>query len=48
LRPLFPTVAERNADVTDQDVRPRYLGFVYATTSLAYIAGPIAGELIAE
>jgi MFS transporter, DHA1 family, tetracycline resistance protein len=36
------------ADVTDQDERPRYLGFVYATTSLAYIAGPIVGGLIAE
>ena len=36
------------ADVTNQNERPRYLGYVYATTSLAYIAGPLAGGLIAE
>ena len=36
------------ADVTDENERPRYLGYVYAITSLAYIAGPLAGGVMAE
>lgn len=36
------------ADVTDDEQRPRYIGFLYATTSLAYVAGPLLGGLIAE
>ncbi|MBV9923064.1 MAG: MFS transporter, partial [Pseudonocardia sp.] len=36
------------ADVTTTDERPRYLGYVYATTSVSYTVGPLAGGLIAE
>ncbi len=36
------------ADVTNNEERPRYIGFLYATTSLAYVAGPLLGGLIAE
>jgi MFS transporter, DHA1 family, tetracycline resistance protein len=36
------------ADVTTGDQRPRYLGYVYATTSVSYTVGPLAGGLIAE
>jgi MFS transporter, DHA1 family, tetracycline resistance protein len=36
------------ADVTNEAERPRYIGFLYATTSLAYVAGPLLGGLMAE
>lgn len=36
------------ADVSNETERPRYIGFLYATTSLAYVAGPLLGGLIAE
>ena len=32
----------------NEQERPRYIGFIYATTSLAYVAGPLLGGLIAE
>lgn len=36
------------ADVADETERPRYIGILYATTSLAYVAGPLLGGVIAE
>ena len=36
------------ADVTKTAERPRYIGFLYATTSLAYVAGPLLGGVLAE
>ncbi|RBY77594.1 hypothetical protein DQ238_14355 [Geodermatophilus sp. TF02-6] len=36
------------ADVTSEDARPTYLGYVFAVTSVAYTVGPLGGGALAE